>query len=251
MPSAFAARRTVWILMATVRRPWGRAAGSTAGVVFALTPVVVAIARSNNPDMMMVFWLVAAAWAVGRGIDDGRLRWMLLAGVFCGCGFLAKLLAAGMVMPGLWLAYLVAAPIALRGRVACTASRVGWCSSRLLGGWIVAVDAAPLSHRPWIGGSDNGNAVESRCSTRTASVVCSGPAGTIAARDRGGGFGRARVEADPFEGLDDSPGLFRLFDHTLGDQIMWLAPGHHRRRGRRRVRVGTAAPRATRDLVRT
>jgi anti-anti-sigma factor len=223
LPSAIAGAATVWILMATVRRPWGRTAGLVAGVVFALTPVVVAIARSNNPDMMMVFWLVAAAWSVGRGIEEGRLRWTILAGGFCGFGFLAKLLAAGMVMPGLWLAYLVAAPGAWRARVLhCIAG--GLVFLAIAGVWIVAVDAAPLSHRPWIGGSDNGNAL--------SLVLDSDGFGRVfgtGANDRGpgpgGGFGRARVEAGPFDDVDGSPGLFRLFDRAIGDQVMWLAPG--------------------------
>jgi len=73
-----------------------------AGAALALTPMVVATSRSNNPDMTLMFLSVLAAWATVRAIEDGRQRWMLLAGVACGFGFLTKLLAAGLVMPGLW-----------------------------------------------------------------------------------------------------------------------------------------------------
>ncbi len=86
LPSVLAAGLAVWLLMSTVRRPWGRSAGLISGVVFALTPIVVAMSRSNNPDMVLVCCCVAAAWAVGRGIADGRTRWMLLAGLFCAAG---------------------------------------------------------------------------------------------------------------------------------------------------------------------
>ena len=116
--------------------PWGRTAGIVAGVVLALTPMVVAVSRSNNPDGTLMLTAVLAAWAVQRGMSDGRARWMVLAGVFCGFGFLTKLLAAGLIMPGLWLAYLVVAPVAFRKRVLhCRArrGRVPWCRARLGG----------------------------------------------------------------------------------------------------------------------
>ncbi len=109
-PSALAGAGAVWLLMVTVRRVWGRPAGIAAGLSLALMPVLVAVSRSNNPDAVLVLCVVAAAWATERAIATGRFRWIALAAGFVGLGFLDKLLAAAIIMPPLFLAYLVAGP---------------------------------------------------------------------------------------------------------------------------------------------
>ena len=98
-----------------VRRRFGRAGGFVAGLVLALTPITVAIARHNNPDALLVLCSVAALWCVVRALEDGRTRWLVLAGVCVGLGFEAKMAAALLVVPGIAAAYLWVAP---RGRVA-------------------------------------------------------------------------------------------------------------------------------------
>ena len=55
----------------------------------------------------------AALWFVVRGLEDGRTRWIVLAGVAVGLGFEAKMAAALLVVPALAAAYLWVAP---RGR---------------------------------------------------------------------------------------------------------------------------------------
>jgi len=98
-----------------VRRRFGRAGGFVAGLVLALTPISVAIARHNNPDALLVLCSVAALWCVVRALEDGRTRWLVLAGVAVGLGFETKMAAALMVVPGSVAAYLWVAP---RGRAA-------------------------------------------------------------------------------------------------------------------------------------
>ncbi|HEY7073031.1 MAG TPA: glycosyltransferase family 39 protein, partial [Acidimicrobiales bacterium] len=48
VPSALAGAGAVALVMWMVRRTWGRAPGLIAGLTLALTPVAVAVARSNN-----------------------------------------------------------------------------------------------------------------------------------------------------------------------------------------------------------
>src|SRR4051812_16845086 len=69
------------------RRRHGRAAGFVAGLALATTPIAVAISRHNNPDALLVLCSVAALWFVVRAFDDGRTRWLVLAGVSIGLGF--------------------------------------------------------------------------------------------------------------------------------------------------------------------
>jgi hypothetical protein len=78
-----------------------------AGLVAALTPVAVLIFRYDNPDALLTFLLVSGAWALGRGLEAGRLRWALLAAVFVGLAFLTKYLQAYVVLPAFALTWLL------------------------------------------------------------------------------------------------------------------------------------------------
>ena len=98
----------------TCARRFGRAAGFVAGATLALTPIIVAISRHNNPDALLVLCITAAVWAVDRGLRTGRVRWLLWSGAFVGLGFETKMAAALLVVPGIVAAWLWVAP---RGRM--------------------------------------------------------------------------------------------------------------------------------------
>src|SRR3954454_11947909 len=115
IPQALMGVATVALVYDLVRRRFGRRAGFVAGLVLALTPITVAISRHNNPDALLVLCCTAALWALVRGLEDGRTRWLVLAGLLVGLGFEAKMAVGLMVVPGLAAAWLWVAP---RGRVA-------------------------------------------------------------------------------------------------------------------------------------
>src|SRR3954451_9891744 len=110
VPQALMGVATVVLTYDLVRRRFGRAAGFAGGLVLALTPITVAISRHNNPDALLVLCCVAALWALVRGLEDGRTRWLVLSGVFVGLGFEAKMAVALMVVPGIAAAWLWVAP---------------------------------------------------------------------------------------------------------------------------------------------
>lgn len=229
LPSAIAGAGAVWLLTVTVRRVWGRTAGFVAGIAMALTPVVLAVSRSNNPDGVLMFSVVAAAWATERSISTRKARWMYVAGGLCGFAFLTKLLAAGLVMPGMWLAYLLAARHPWRWRAGhlllAAASFVG-----VAGVWVGAVQLTPASSRPYIGGSTDGTALDLIVGYNGLGRVTgngNGPGGGGAGGGaRPGGFGGAAGSGIGFtvDQFGGTPGIDRLFNNGMGDQVMWLAP---------------------------
>ena len=107
---------SVGLLYAAVRRVAGPGAGLIAGAVLALTPVAVLMFRFNNPDALLVLVLIGAAYATQRAAEmstaeKGHTRWLVLAGVLVGVGFLAKMLQAFLVLPALTAVWLLAAPV--------------------------------------------------------------------------------------------------------------------------------------------
>src|SRR5207253_8125392 len=98
-PQALEGVATVGIIYLAVRRWFGPAAGLLAGAVVALTPVAGLMFRFNNPDALLVLLITAATYATLRAVENGRTRWLVLAGVLIGVGFLAKELQAFIVIP--------------------------------------------------------------------------------------------------------------------------------------------------------
>ena len=111
VPQALMGVASVGLLYAAVKRVAGPGAGLIAGAALALTPVAVLIFRFNNPDALLVLVLIGAAYATQRAVEKGGTRWLVLAGVLVGVGFLAKMLQAFLVLPALTAVWLLAAPV--------------------------------------------------------------------------------------------------------------------------------------------
>jgi 4-amino-4-deoxy-L-arabinose transferase-like glycosyltransferase len=209
IPQALMGVASVALVYDLVRRRFGRAGGFAAGLVLALTPISVAIARHNNPDALLVLCSVAALWCVVRALEDGRTRWLVLAGVAVGLGFEAKMAAALMVVPGIAAAYLWVAP---RGRVAAVRQLLaGGAAMVAVGGaWPALIALTPADSRPWVSGTSD-NSILSLILGYNGLGRLGGQDGGPGGTDGGGGgvFG-------------GDPGVFRLLDSSLGGQAGWL-----------------------------
>ena len=113
----------VGFLYLTVKRVSGPGAGLLAGGALALTPVAALMFRFNNPDAMLTLCLVLAAYFTTRAIERAGWKWLAAAGAVVGLAFLSKMLQGFLIVPGLGLAYLWAAPTPLRRRLAAPARR--------------------------------------------------------------------------------------------------------------------------------
>ena len=181
--------------------------------MLALTPISVAIARHNNPDMLLVLLCVAALWFVVRGLADGRTRWIVLAGVMIGLGFETKMAAALIVVPGLAAAWLWAAPGGGFARVRQLLA--GGLAMVVVGGaWPLLVALTPAESRPWVSGTSD-NSIWSLILDYNGAGRVTGQAGGPAGAMGGPGGGGGGVFGGPI-------GVFRLLDSSLGAQAGWL-----------------------------
>jgi 4-amino-4-deoxy-L-arabinose transferase-like glycosyltransferase len=214
LPQALAGIGAVLLLWDAVRRQLGREAALIAGVAFAVTPAATLMFRYNNPDAVLVLLLVGAAWALVRGLDDGRLRWPLLASLLVGSAFLAKYLQAYLVLPAFALTYLVAAPGGLRRRL-CVLLASALAVLAASAWWVAVVDLVPASARPYIGGSTDNTALDLVLGYDGLGRIFGGSGGPGGPGGRGGG---------PGGGFGGSPGLLRMFNEQWAGQIAWLLP---------------------------
>jgi 4-amino-4-deoxy-L-arabinose transferase-like glycosyltransferase len=152
LPQVIAGILTVLVLYRVVRRLAGAKAGVIAALIVAASPVNALLNRGNVSDSMLVLLTVLAADATTRAITTGRLRTLLLAGLWVGLAFQTKMLQAWLIVPALFVAYVVAAPPSWRRRLGhvALASVVTVVVSL---SWMLVVTAVPAHDRPYVDGT--------------------------------------------------------------------------------------------------
>jgi len=243
-PEALAGVFSVALLFYLVRRSFGSLAGLIAGLALAVTPISVATNRNNTIDGLLAFTLLLAAGAVVLALQQGRLRWLLLAMALVGVGFNIKMAESLVALPAFGLAYFLAAPIAWRTRVLHLIA-AGLVLVVVALSWVTMVDLIPASQRPYIGSSQHNSELElaigyngiNRLLPRRLFgarpalppqrpvAVQSGPQGPAGApvstprpqgaQFRGPGFGA---------GNGGLPAALHLFTPQLAGQLSWLMP---------------------------
>jgi 4-amino-4-deoxy-L-arabinose transferase-like glycosyltransferase len=159
LPQAIAGTAAVALLYWLVRRRFGIAAGLLAALFLALTPVSVAVDRSNNTESLLVLVLLLAAWAFFTGLESGRLRWLLASAFLVGIGFNTKMLVAFGVVPAFALAYLGWSGTPLSRRVGALAAAGGVLAVVSLS-WCLVYDMTPTDRRPFVDSSTGNSMLE-------------------------------------------------------------------------------------------
>ena len=210
VPQALMGIASVVLVYDLVCRRFGRIGGFVAGLALATTPIAVAMSRDNNPDALLTLCCVAAVWFAVRAFDDGRTRWLVLAGIAVGLGFETKMLVALVVVPGIALAWLWIAP---RGRVAALRQLlIGGAAMLVVGGaWPLLVAITPAADRPWVSGTSD-NSILSLIFGYNGLGRVTGQSGGPGGAGAGGGGGV----------FGEGTGPFRLLNAALGGQDGWL-----------------------------
>jgi 4-amino-4-deoxy-L-arabinose transferase-like glycosyltransferase len=229
VPVAVAGALAVVVLFHLVRRWAGDVAAVLAASALAVTPVVTAIFRSNEPDGIMTLFLVLAAWALWSALDTGATNRLVLCGVLLGLAFLSKMLEAYIVLPAFPLAYALAGPPKLGRRIV----QLAWAGLALVvasGWWVAVVQLWPSGSRPYIDSSGDNSELSlifgyNGFGRLLGTSHAFGGAGGGRGGPFGGRFGRHLASAaSSLTRFGSQPGWHRLVDDTLGSQISWLFP---------------------------
>jgi len=224
LPQVIEGALTVLVLDRAVRRVAGAGAGLAAAFVLAVSPVTILLNRGNISDSLLILLLVLAADATTKAFMTGRVGSLLMAGVWVGLAFQAKMLQAWLVVPALFGVYLIAAPAAalLRrlGHVALAIVVMVLVSVSFM----TAVSAVPAHDRPYVDGScDNSifsqvfvyNGLDRFAATRVHQQGCSPPSHFLVEAGKIGaalGLGTASIP----------PGWGRLLHGPFGRDDAWV-----------------------------
>jgi 4-amino-4-deoxy-L-arabinose transferase-like glycosyltransferase len=213
---------SVGLLYWLVRRRFGIAAGLLAALFLALSPVDVAVDRSNNTESCLVLVLLLAAWAMIRALETGKIAPLLLASALVGIGFNVKMLVAFGVLPAFTLAYLLGAPTTIGRRVGRLAL-AGLVLAPVALSWTLVYDLTPPESRPYVDSTDDNSMLEL--------VVGHNFVQRFVRRSDFRERAAATTSATPdnanvtIQGRDFAPaGPLRLAAPTLAAQVGWLFP---------------------------
>jgi 4-amino-4-deoxy-L-arabinose transferase-like glycosyltransferase len=244
LPEALMGVASVALMYAAVKRVSGPAAGLIAGGALAATPVAALMFRFNNPDAMLTFCLVLAAYMTVRAIEKAGWKWLVGVGAVLGLAFLTKMLAGLIIVPALGLAYLWAAPTTLRRRILHLLGALGGLVA-VAGAYIAAFTLTPTSVRPYMAGSQTNSFLELTFGYNGLARIFGNRGGGFggAVRDRasdagaatgsgatgGGGLGGFAGGAPGGGGpggggFGGAAGITRMFGTTFGSEISWLLP---------------------------
>ncbi len=141
-----------------VSRHFGATAGRVAALCLALTPISVAVDRSNNTESCLTMVLLIAVWALIRATETTRLHWLLLAFGLVGIGFNVKMAAALILAPTICLTYFLSATgVPIRQRLTQLVQG-GVLMAAVALSWVAFFDLTPASDRPYAG-STRGNSM--------------------------------------------------------------------------------------------
>ena len=213
LPQVIEGTLTVLVLYRVVRLVAGPGAGLVAAVVLAASPATVLLNRGNISDSLLILLLVLAADATMRALRTGRWSSLVLAGVWVGLAFQAKMLQAWIVLPALYMAYVLAAPtpslyrrlghVVLSGLAVLVVSLSG----------MTAVSVVPAHDRPFVDGSCNNslfsqvflyNAADRLTGDVLTQPGCNGespPLVTAAEHNARAGIGTVGIPGGPFRFL--------------------------------------------------
>ncbi len=169
-----------------------------------------ALNRGNVPDTMMILLAVLAADATATAVVTGRRRPVLLAGIWVGLAFQAKMIEAWLVLPAVAACYLLAAPGGWAQRVR-RAGAMCLVAAAVSLSWITAVTLLPASVRPYVDGGPRQLALPA--GLRVQRIRQAGPGRTGSAA---GQVDQARAAHATAAGLD------RLLAGALGRDTGWL-----------------------------
>jgi 4-amino-4-deoxy-L-arabinose transferase-like glycosyltransferase len=227
LPQVLEGVGSVLILHHLVSRRFGAAAGLLAALFLAVTPISVAVDRTNNTDSCLVLVLLLAFWAMSLAVERGSWRWLLAALALVGVGFNVKMLAACVVLPSFTALYLYAAPVGFRRR-ALQLAATGAVFAVIALSWCVAYDATAPSARPYVDGSSGNSMLELAIGhnglERLLPVLAEdtgAPTDAATRADRN----RAASALGSYFRLDHVPtGPLRLANPHLAGQVLWLLP---------------------------
>ncbi|MDP6056500.1 MAG: glycosyltransferase family 39 protein [Dehalococcoidia bacterium] len=150
LPQVLMGVASITILYWLVSSVYGRLSGLIAAMVLAVLPVAVVIDSRNEPDALVAFAALMAAFSIVKAVQTNRYRWYLIFGVVMALGFNAKMLVAFVPLP----VFILFAAFAVKQPPTAILRRLSSLTIVLVilsFSWISFIGMTPKEDRPYVG----------------------------------------------------------------------------------------------------
>jgi len=159
IPEALAGVLSVAVIYHLVKRSYGSTAALISALCLATTPIFVAVSRNNTCDNLLVLTLLLACWALTIAAEKGKIKYLLLSLAIVGLGFNIKMLQAYMVVPAIYITYILSTAVSMKKRIIHLL--IGTLVLLLVSfSWAFIVDLVPAANRPYVDSSTNNSEIE-------------------------------------------------------------------------------------------
>ncbi|EDK33400.1 glycosyltransferase family 39 protein [Clostridium kluyveri] len=159
LPQALAGVISVILIYFIVKRAFGSMAGLISALCLAVTPVFVAASRNNTIDNVLVMVLLFACLALSIAAEKEKFKYLIISMALVGVGFNVKMLQAYMVVPALYITYLLATNVSVKKRIIHLVVSTFVLVAVSLS-WALVVDSISAANRPYVDSSTNNTVME-------------------------------------------------------------------------------------------
>ncbi len=213
LPEALCSIASVAVLYHIVKKSWGELTALLAALFMALTPIFIAVSRTNNVDPALVLVCLLALWALMTAAEKGSLKGLILSMALIGIGFNIKMLQAYMFLPAIYLVYYYSGETKKSKRAHLLIATAALAVISL--SWCAAVDLTPAADRPYVGSSDSNSELDLALGYNGILRILPAQQMSFQSMDQA-------ITFVPNEGAN--AGLFRFFNAEMAGQASWLLP---------------------------
>jgi len=218
VPQIIAQLLSVLLLYKIVMEVSGKPAGLLSALFLALMPINVVLAVTNQPDSILIFFLLCSVRLYQLWLKSSQAKYLLLSAILIGVSFNTKGLIAFTILPGFLLVYLLCTINTVWKKLVSTIILLFIIFATSLS-WASIVDLVPKNHRPFIGSTQTNSALSLVFGYNGYQRI----------------FGRTPVanstdiinksadqELTDLPAFGGKPGFFRLWNAPLSGQASWL-----------------------------
>ncbi|WP_058993167.1 glycosyltransferase family 39 protein [Sarcina ventriculi] len=182
LPEALAGTLCVFILYILIKRYFGFIAGIMAALILAITPVYVAVSRTNDFQTILILFMLLSIMPAIKAAKTGNIKYLIVSVIIVGIAFNINRLESFIIIPAIYLTYIFSESegekrvieryvcgitfitqerekVSLKAKIKCLilATIVLLVVSL---SWSFLVDLVPVNARPYVGDSTTNSEIE-------------------------------------------------------------------------------------------
>ena len=106
LPEALAGTLCVFILYILIKRYFGFIAGIMAALILAITPIYVAVSRTNDFQTILILFMLLSIMPAIKAAKTGNIKYLIVSVIIVGIAFNINRLESFIIIPAIYLTYI-------------------------------------------------------------------------------------------------------------------------------------------------